>query len=163
MIRILGIDVGIAITGWSIIDIHKDSVKPVLTAAGAIVTKKGTPEEVRLKQLFDSLIEIIEEYKPKEAAVEKLFFFKNKKTIISVGQARGVILLALSENGIAISHYTPTEVKTAVSGYGKADKTQVQKMVQLLFNLKEIPKPDDVADAIAVGYCHASTGAYKDL
>lgn len=156
--RVLGIDVGYAITGWSIVDRNPSLANNFsLKGYGAVTTEPKQADETRLKLLYDGLVEVIEEYKPEVMAVESLFYFKNKKTVIKVGQARGVILLAGANFGLPVFDYTPLEVKTAVTGYGRADKTQIQRMVKLLYKLKEVPKPDDVADAIAVATCHLQT------
>jgi crossover junction endodeoxyribonuclease RuvC len=151
---ILGIDVGIATTGWSVIQKLETSKIPKLIACGAIITKPDRSPEERLKSIYTNLNQIILDYKPGVCAVESLFFFKNQKTVIGVGQARGVILLAASMANLEVYNYTPLQVKISVSGYGRAEKKQVQKMVQNIYALKEIPKPDDIADAIAVATCH---------
>lgn len=152
---ILGIDVGIAITGWAVIELV-DS-KPTLKDFGAIVTSSNDSMPLRLKKLHTGLKEVIDAYSPSEMAVEDLFYFKNKKTIITVGQARGVILLTGELFEIPIYNYTPLQVKTAVTSYGRASKDQVQQMVARIFKLTQIPKPDDCADAIAVAFCHSSS------
>lgn len=154
---ILGIDVGFAICGWSIIE--KDSKFKNgmnLIEYGAILTSKNDSQPKRLNEVFQDLDTIIKKYKPTVMAVEDLFFFKNQKTVIGVGQVRGVILLVGEIHGLNIFNYTPLQVKTAITGYGRADKKDVQRMVQVLFGLKEIPKPDDAADAIAIGVCHSN-------
>lgn len=151
---ILGIDVGIATTGWAVIQKLDNKKTPKLIACGAILTKPDRPPEERLKSIYTNLNQIIRDYNPGVCAVESLFFFKNQKTVIGVGQARGVILLAASMAELEVFNYTPLQVKIAVTGYGRADKEQVQKMVQNIYALKEIPKPDDIADAIAVATCH---------
>lgn len=156
--RVIGIDVGFAITGWSIIEkdpMAKNHMK--LIDFGAITTEAGQNIEHRLLQVFDALSQVLNLYNPDEMAVESLFFFKNQKTVINVAQVRGIILLAGELKKIPIYSYTPLQVKTAVTGYGRAEKSQVQKMVKLIFSLKVEPKPDDVADAIAVGVCHLNS------
>lgn len=158
---ILGIDVGIAITGWSVID-NNDSSKLKLIDYGAITTAANTSIENRLLFLQECLEEVVHAYQPTEMAVESLFYFKNQKTIIAVSQARGVILYTGAKHGLIVAHYTPLQVKTSVTGYGRATKEQVQQMVTSIFNLKETPKPDDVADAIAVGYCHCSSSGFNE-
>lgn len=156
MERVIGVDVGFAICGWSIVEkTQKGELK--LIDYGAITTHKDEEIANRLKQVYDALDEIIARYKPTSMGVEDLYFFKNQKTIIKVGMVRGVILLVGEKNGLPIFNYTPLQVKTAVTGYGRADKQQVQKMVKLIFKLKEIPKPDDAADAVAVGVCHLNS------
>ncbi len=156
--RVLGIDTGFAIAGWSIVD--KDPMKKNginLVEYGAILTESELDITDRLLHIFKSVDQIIKEYKPTDMAIESLFFFKNQKTVMNVSQARGVILLAAKMNNLNIYDYTPLQVKTSVTGYGRAEKKQMQKMVQMIFGLKEIPKPDDAADAIAVAFCHIST------
>ncbi|MEO6728463.1 MAG: crossover junction endodeoxyribonuclease RuvC [Candidatus Dojkabacteria bacterium] len=156
MNRVFGIDVGFAICGWSIVD-KTDKGELKLIDYGAITTHKDEEIAYRLMTVFKGLEEIIERYSPTSMSVEDLFFFKNQKTIIKVGMVRGVILLAGEKYGLPIYNYTPLQVKTAVTGYGRADKLQVQKMVKLIFKLKDIPKPDDAADAIAVAVCHINS------
>ena len=153
--RVLGIDVGFAILGWSIVE--KSGTKYNLIDYGVIETSKDEKIETRLQQVYVNLNEVIKNYKPEVSAVESLFFFKNQKTIINVGQVRGVILLALVNNNLEIFDYTPLQVKVSVTGYGRAEKSQVQKMVKIICGLSEIPKPDDAADAIAIGICHLNT------
>ncbi len=152
--KILGIDPGTATVGWGIIEIIKG--KTTSMAFGHISTSKDLAMEKRLTEIATDLRNIIQKYQPEEAAVEELFFFKNQKTIISVAQARGVILLTLESLRVSIAGYTPLEVKQALTNYGRADKSQVQLMVKALLKLPSIPKPDDTADALAVALCHAS-------
>ena len=109
----------------------------------------------RLKLLYDGLTEILQEYKPDEASIEELFFNRNVTTAIGVGEARGIAMLACVEGGLSVSEYTPMQIKQALVGYGKAEKKQVQTMVKTILNLKEVPKPDDTADAVAAAICHA--------
>lgn len=145
---ILGIDPGLARTGWGVIQrSHGDDQ---MIAYGCIETPAKTPDHERLVQLFHELRLVIERYRPDRAAVERLFFEKNAKTAIQVGQARGVVMLALALEKIPQQDVTPLQVKQAVTGYGAASKEQVQKMVKTLLKLSEIPKPDDAADALAV-------------
>ncbi len=156
--RVIGIDVGFAITGWSIIDkdpMARNHMK--LVDSGALTTEAGQNIEHRLLKIFEGLVQVLNLYNPDVMAVESLFFFKNQKTVINVAQVRGIIVLAGELKKIPIFSYTPLQVKTAVTGYGRADKTQVQKMVKLIFSLNEVPKPDDIADAIAVGVCHLNS------
>lgn len=156
--RVLSIDTGIAITGWSVTEKNKELAnKYNLIDYSAITTDSKLSDTERLRLLYNELVEIIEKHNPTEMAVESLFYFKNQKTVISVAQARGVILLAGANKGLPVYNYTPLQVKTAVTGYGRADKKQIQKMVQLIFKLREIPKPDDIADAIAISVCHWSS------
>jgi crossover junction endodeoxyribonuclease RuvC len=159
---VLGIDPGTAITGYGLVRAAEDGS---LTAVdyGAIVTDSGTPMPQRLAKLFESLNEIVLLHRPDVSAVEKLFFTRNVKTGISVGQARGVVLLGLAQANLEIAEYSPNEVKQAVSGYGNADKRQVQEMVRVLLNLEEAPKPDDAADALAVAICHLHSMRIRSL
>ncbi|MFA5318628.1 MAG: crossover junction endodeoxyribonuclease RuvC [Patescibacteria group bacterium] len=152
---ILGIDPGIADTGFGIIKKGGGQLK--LVDYGCIKTAADLPHEQRLKQINVELNKIIKKYKPDAAAIEKLFFCNNVKTALTVGEARGVIMLTFCQNNLPIYEFTPLQVKQAVSAYGKAGKMQVQKMVKLLLNMKEIPKPDDAADALAVAICCANS------
>lgn len=150
---ILGIDPGFAIVGVGIIEYKGNKFRTI--DYFALTTKAHTPIEERLKIIYDGITEAINKYKPDFLAVEELFFNNNAKTAIQVGQARGVILLAGVNANLPIYEYTPLQVKQAVVGYGRADKTQIQQMVKAILNLSEIPKPDDVADALAIAVCHA--------
>jgi crossover junction endodeoxyribonuclease RuvC len=150
---ILGIDPGTAIIGYGLI---KKDREISLLDYGCITTSKELTSAERLKELHTKLEKIIKKYKPDIAAVEDIFFFKNLKTAIKVSQARGVILLAAAQQKIPVFEYTPLQIKQAITTYGRAEKIQVQKMVKLLLNLKEIPKPDDAADALAVAICCAN-------
>ena len=152
--RILGIDPGTAPVGWGVIEV--DGSKNVAVAFGHISTSKDLPLAERLLEISKDLTTIVKKYKPEEAAVEELFFFKNQKTVISVAQARGSILLTLENLCVKVFGYTPLEVKQALTNYGRADKSQVQLMVKALLKLSAIPQPDDVADALALALCHAS-------
>jgi crossover junction endodeoxyribonuclease RuvC len=158
---ILGVDPGTATTGFGVIDYIGGNIK--LLDFGVIETSPKESTEKRLEVLFDELNDIIVKYQPEEVAVEELFFSNNAKTAIKVGQARGVILLAAQKAGVNISEYTPMQVKNGICGYGGADKKQVQKMVQMLLNLPEIPHPDDAADALAIAICHSSARKYKGV
>ena len=151
--RILGIDPGYAIVGYGIIDYSDNKFKTV--DYGAITTTPDVEMNDRFKLIHDRLSDIITLTKPHFMAVEELFFNSNQKTAINVAQARGVLLLAALNKGVKIFEYTPLQVKQAVVGYGRAEKTQVQQMVKLLLGLDKIPKPDDTADALAVAVCHA--------
>ncbi|GMK38366.1 crossover junction endodeoxyribonuclease RuvC [Paenibacillus sp. PR3] len=151
--RVLGIDPGIAIVGFGFVD--KDGHKLTPVQYGSIETKAGTPQETRLIQVYESAGALMDKYKPDEVAVEKLFFNRNVTTAFAVGQARGVIILAAAQRGLPVAEYTPLQVKQAVVGYGKAEKRQVQEMVRMFLKLSAVPKPDDVADALAVAICHA--------
>lgn len=151
--RILGIDPGFAIVGCGVIDYIGNKFSVVHYSA--VTTKAGGKLENRLKSIYDGVCNMIDTYKPECIAVEELFFNTNAKTAIQVGQARGVILLAAVNKGVEVFEYTPLQVKQAVVGYGRAEKLQVQQMVKSILNLKEIPKPDDVADGLALAICHA--------
>lgn len=157
--RILGIDPGYAIMGYAVLDYKGNKFTAV--DFGSITTDAHTPNEERLEILYDELCRIIGEYKPDEASVEELFYNTNATTAIMVGEARGMVLLACAKAGIRISEYTPLEIKSALTGYGKADKKQVQMMVKTILGLKETPKPDDTADAIAAAICHAHHSGNK--
>ncbi|OJX41329.1 MAG: crossover junction endodeoxyribonuclease RuvC [Chloroflexi bacterium 44-23] len=158
---ILGIDPGTASTGYGIIEENQSGIKAI--KYGVISTAANLPMGERIIAIYDRMIEIIEEFSPVSCAVEKLFFRRNVTTAISVGQARGVVLLALAQKGVAIAEYTPMQVKLAVAGYGGAEKKQVQFMVQSILNLVDIPKPDDAADALAIAITHAHSKKIMDL
>lgn len=151
--RILGIDPGTAIVGFGVIDVCDGD--PVFVDCGCIRTDSKLPMPARLDLIARDLRKIIREYQPDEVAVEELFFFRNITTAISVGQARGVILQTAQAANLLIHEYTPLQVKQAVTGYGKADKKQVQEMVKTILKLGTVPKPDDAADALAVAICHS--------
>jgi len=150
--RVIGIDPGTAIVGYGILDYEGNKFTPV--DYGCIYTDKDTPMPDRLVLIYDGLRALLEKYRPQELAIEELFYFRNTTTVIPVGQARGVILLAARQMGISVKGYTPPQVKMGVTGYGKAEKKQVQLMVQRLLGLKELPKPDDAADALALAVTH---------
>jgi crossover junction endodeoxyribonuclease RuvC len=155
----LGIDPGTATTGYGLVrDLPDGSLQ--LVTFGTFVTPAGSPAPARLTMLYHHLKEMLLLHRPDSAAVEKLFFQSNVKTALAVGQARGVVLLALAEAGLEIAEYTPNEVKQAVAGYGGADKRQVQEMVRVLLAMPEIPKPDDAADALAIAITHLHTRKY---
>ncbi len=159
---VIGLDPGTAITGYGIV---RDDEEGGLLAVdyGVIETPSKLPMPERLLKLYQGLSEIIDLHRPENSAVEKLFFQKNVKTAISVGQARGVALLALAEKQLPISEYAPMEVKQAVAGYGGADKKQVQLMVKALLNLETLPRPDDAADALAVAICHLHSAQMRSI
>ncbi len=157
--RILGLDPGTAIVGFGFIDQIGSRLVPV--QYGSIRTDSDTEAGVRLKQIYDALMQLIEQYKPEAVAIEKLFFNRNVTTALSVGQARGVMMLAAVQNGLPIAEYTPLQVKQAVVGYGQAEKKQVQEMTRIFLNLNAVPKPDDVADALAVAICHAHSFSFQ--
>ena len=154
-LRVMGLDPGTATTGWAILE--EKSGKMQALAYGHISTQPKTAESKRLLEISTDLKKIIDKYQPTEAGIEKIFFFKNQKTIIQIGQARGSLLLTLEQKNVRIFGYTPLQVKQSVTGYGKAEKRQVQEMVTKILKLKSIPKPDDVADAIAIAICHLSS------
>lgn len=151
--RILGIDPGTGILGFGVIESGR---RPVLVDAGVIRTKPHQPEPERLAIIFDGLTEIMAAARPDIISVEKLFFARNVTTAMSVAQARGVVLLVAQQRGLPIFEYTPMQIKLSVTGYGKADKKQMQEMVRVLLNLKEVPKPDDAADALAAALTHGA-------
>lgn len=151
--RIMGIDPGLAIVGWSILESERGILRPI--AFGAIRTPSHTKVEERLLTIKNDLETIIEKYHPDEMAVEEIFFNTNITTGISVSEARGVILCTAHSKGVKISEYTPLQVKQAVVGYGRAEKHQVIAMVTSILKLKSPPKPDDTADAVAIAICHA--------
>lgn len=155
----LGIDPGTATTGYGLVHIEPDG-SLVAVKYGVILTPKEATASARLVILYDQLQDLLKEYHPQLAAVEKLFFARNVTTAIAVGQARGVVMLAIEQAGIEVFEYTPKEVKNAVAGYGGAEKRQVQEMVRALLQLDSIPKPDDAADALAIAITHLNTKRY---
>jgi len=159
---VIGIDPGTARTGYGIVSEDVHGIINTLDF-GVIFTDANLPFAERLLHIYRSLNQIIQTHHPLSAAVEKIFFQKNVRTAFSVGQARGVVLLSLAQAGIPITEYTPLEIKQAITGYGKADKKQVQFMVRSLLNLDSIPKPDDAADALAIAICHLQTQKYYTL
>lgn len=150
--RILGIDPGYAIVGYGVLDYDRNKFSVV--NYGAITTEAGKPFDSRLKEIYDDMCSLLDMAKPDCMSIERLYFTNNKTTGIDVAQARGVIMLAAAQRGIEIYEYTPLQVKQAVVGYGRAEKHQVQEMVKNILNLKEVPKPDDTADAVALAICH---------
>jgi len=150
---ILGIDPGIAILGYGCIEATKNKNRPI--SYGCLETPKNLGVAQRLKILYQELTKLLKKCRPDYLAVEEIFFFKNSKTVIGVSQARGIAILAAANLGIPVIEFTPLQVKQAVSGYGRAEKQQVQKMVKLLLGLSEIPRPDDAADALAIAICAA--------
>jgi crossover junction endodeoxyribonuclease RuvC len=154
-VKILGIDPGTGILGWGLIEKNGNKITPL--KYGCIRTPAHTAKTIRLLHIYNSLCDIIEKNKPDEMAIEELFFFKNQTTVISVAEARGVALVCGLKNGLMVGEYTPLQIKQALTGYGRADKKQMQEMVRVTCNLKECPKPDDAADALAVAICHAQT------
>ncbi len=159
---VIGIDPGTARTGYGLIRETPEGNLDTLTY-GVIETPPHTPPEQRLLQLYTELQQILLLHRPDSGAVEKLFFQRNVTTAIAVGQARGVILLALAQAGLPVGEYNPMDVKQAVVGYGGAEKKQVQQMVTMLLSLESIPQPDDAADALAVAICHLHSSRMKSL
>jgi crossover junction endodeoxyribonuclease RuvC len=159
---VFGIDPGIAITGYGIIRTDQKNEYQCVDY-GIVTTKSSLPDAERLNLLYTALTDLISLHQPDSSAVEKLFFQKNVKTAISVGQARGVAMLTLAQAHLPIQEYTPNEIKQTVCGYGSAGKQQVQRMVQSLLHLKELPKPDDAADALAVAICHINHQSFNRL
>lgn len=151
--RIIGIDPGTGILGFGVVDVVAGKAKMV--DAGVIKTPAHTPLDERLEDIFDSLTDIIAETKPSVMSIEKLFFARNVTTAMSVSHARGVAMLTGRKAGLVISEYTPMQIKQTLTGYGKADKKQVQEMVRLHLGLKDVPKPDDCADALAAAITHS--------
>ncbi len=158
-LRILGLDPGTATTGYGIVDVFDGEMR--LVTYGVIETPAGDPPERRLQSIYRQINALITAHRPERAAVEQLFFGRNITTAIAVGQARGVLLLALAEADIAMSEYSPPRIKEAITGYGKADKAQMQLMVRHLLALNETPRPDDAADALAVAITHARYVAFE--
>lgn len=150
---ILGLDPGTATTGYGVI--RQTSFKISAIAYGTILTKPEMPMEQRLQVIYNDLGKVLRQYRPDEVAIEKLFFGRNTTTAITVGQARGVLLLRLAQENLPIGEYTPMQVKKALVGHGGAEKKQVQFMVQQFLKLDEMPRPDDAADALAIAICHA--------
>ncbi|QQS15349.1 MAG: crossover junction endodeoxyribonuclease RuvC [Candidatus Moraniibacteriota bacterium] len=159
--RILGIDPGTATVGWGVLEVNGNTMTAI--AYGHISTSPALPLSERIAEISRDLREIAKRYTPSEASVEKIFFFKNQKTVIAVSQARGAILLTLQTLGIRLSEYTPLQVKQSLTGYGRAEKKQMQIMIKSILKLSEIPKPDDVADALALALCHANSRTYQNM
>lgn len=157
---ILGIDPGIAIMGYGVLEVRGNSYK--VLENGVITTSAKTKTPERLKILYNNLDDIIKEFKPDEFAIEELFFNQNVKTAITVGHARGVQVLCAQINNLPIYEYTPLQIKQAITGFGRANKKQMQETVTTLLNLSEIPKPDDAADALAVSLTHAFSQRFKE-
>lgn len=153
--RILGIDPGTGILGFGVIDVVGS--KMTLVDGGVIRTPAKQEDSIRLLTIYDELTAVIKDTSPVEMSVEKLFFAQNVTTAMSVSQARGVILLCGMQAGLKIAEYTPLQIKQALTGYGRADKKQIQEMVRIMLQLKDIPKPDDCADALAAALTHAQS------
>ena len=148
---VLGIDPGTATIGYALATGTK--TKPEVLTFGVIKTSSKTPMNLRLAEIGQDLNEIIKKYKPDKAVIESLFFFKNQKTVISVAQARGVLMYVTSCEGLNLVELTPLQIKQAITGYGRAPKPQIQKVIQKIFNLSELPRPDDAADALGIAWC----------
>ncbi len=159
--QLMGIDPGLATTGYGII--QKNSTDYSSVTFSCIRTPAGEDLGVRLLFIYNRIISVIEEFKPDEVAVEDIFFNTNAKSAFQVGQARGAILLAAAHTGVPVFTYTPLQVKQGVVGYGRAEKHQVQELVRIILGLKERPKPDDAADALAIALCHGNFGRYGRL
>ncbi len=155
---VVGFDPGTARLGYGVVA-GDDAPSPL--DYGVIETAAGEPMAERLKLLYEHVCEILRTYHPSVCAIEQLFFSRNVTTALSVGQARGIVMLAAAQAGLKVVEYTPAEVKQAVSGYGKADKSQMQEMVRLILGLQEIPYPDDAADALAVALCHIQSAHFR--
>ena len=159
--RVIGVDPGIAITGWGVVE--GDGVNLAMIACGVITTPAGTLLPERLQTIYHQLTGILGQYQPETAALEELFFSKNAKTALVVGHGRGVAMLALANANLSVTEYKPLEVKQAITGYGGADKRQMQQMIKLLLSLDDIPRPDDAADALAVAICHLHSARLRLL
>lgn len=153
--RVLGIDPGTATVGWAVLEVNGPVFSPL--GYGHISTKPDVPMSQRLVEIATDVEHLIKTYAPDEASIENIFFFKNQKTIVSVSQARGVLIYTMARLGLSVHEYTPLQVKQAVTGYGRADKKQMQEMVRVVLKLKSIPKPDDAADALAIALCHTQS------
>lgn len=155
-LQIIGIDPGYAIVGWGVIQYEGGRFRA--QDFGAVTTEAGMPFLQRLNQIYDQLTSILTQFKPDALAIEKLYFKNNQKTAIEVAEARGVILLAAERCSVPVFEYTPLQVKSAVTGFGQAQKPQVMEMTRRLLRLQAVPKPDDTADALAIAICHAQSG-----
>jgi crossover junction endodeoxyribonuclease RuvC len=159
---ILGIDPGTARTGYGLIEEDQHGGLKAVTY-GVITTAAGLPAEQRLIEIYQGINKLLLLHRPQKAAVEKLFFHTNVTTAMAVGQARGVVVLALALAGIQVVEFTPMQVKQAITGYGSADKKQIQQMVQMILQLESIPTPDDAADALAIAICLANSARWEQL
>lgn len=159
---VLGLDPGTALLGWGVIDTgnNNDVSKARCLAYGCLKTDKTMTDSQRLLALGNGVEKLLKEYSPELVSVEKLFFFSNQKTVMTVSQARGVILMVIEKEGLTLCEFTPLQVKQALTGYGRADKEQVQQMIKLLLHLEVIPKPDDAADALAIALTAAQTHCF---
>ncbi|HIE38515.1 MAG TPA: crossover junction endodeoxyribonuclease RuvC [Anaerolineae bacterium] len=159
--RVLGVDPGTATTGYGVVEEAEEGLQAL--AYGVVTTPAGQPLPERLQTIYREIVRLVREWEPDEAAVEELYFSANVRTAMSVGQARGVVLLALADAGLAVAEYSPLAVKQALTGYGRADKRQMQGMVRMLLGLPEVPRPDDAADALAVAVCHLHSARIRAL
>ena len=159
--RVLGVDPGTATTGYGVVEEAEGDLRALVH--GIVSTKSGRPLPQRLQVIYRELSQVAREWQPDEAAVEELYFSANVRTAMSVGQARGVALLALADAGLTVAEYSPLAVKQALTGYGGADKRQMQEMVRVLLGLSEVPRPDDAADALAVAVCHLHSARMRAL
>ena len=159
--RVIGIDPGTAITGWGVVEGDGNDLQ--MMAAGVVTTAAGTPLPQRLQIIYTDLTALIKKWQPESSAIEELFFSKNAKTALAVGHGRGVAMLALANANLPIAEYKPLEVKQAITGYGGADKQQIQQMVKLLLSLEDIPPRDDAADALAIAICHIHSARLRLL
>ena len=148
---ILGIDPGLARTGYAVLETKNNKIKTIVY--GCFVTQAKSPLERRLLQIYSDITKIIKKHKPEKMAIEQLFFGKNVKSALLVGQARGLAFLAAAQGKIPIYEFTPPQIKQGLTDYGNADKSQIQKMLKIILNLKNVPTPDDAADALAIAYC----------
>ncbi len=158
---IIGIDPGYAIVGVGVVEHIGNKFRTI--DYGAITTPAGMPTTERLNKIFHEMVAYIEKYKPDAVAIEELFFNSNQKTAITVAQARGALLVAATSSGVPVYEYTPLQVKQSVTGYGRADKSQIQQMVKMMLGLTKIPKPDDAADALAIAICHAHSDKMNNI
>ncbi len=158
---VLGIDPGYALMGWGVVE--QTGSRMTLLGYGCIETKAGVPMPDRLRKIQMSIHQLIEQYRPDEVAFEELFFAQNVTTALTVGAARGTAIVAAAEYTANLYEYTPLQIKQAITGYGRADKKQIQQMVRMLLNMDHLPKPDDAADAIACAITHCQTGAARHL
>lgn len=159
--RILGIDPGLATTGWAIVDFNKDGLEVV--DFGVISTTKGREVPDRLNEIFDDMTEILKKFQPERAGIETLLFTNNISTAMSVAEARGVVSLSIERAGVPMNHFSPTQIKSSIAGNGRADKKQVQENVMRICNLETLPKPDDAADAIAVAITCNDTHKMQEI
>jgi crossover junction endodeoxyribonuclease RuvC len=159
--RVLGVDPGTAATGYGVVEEAEGGLRALVH--GIVATRSGRPLPQRLQVIYRELAQVARDWQPDEAAVEELYFSANVRTAMSVGQARGVALLALADAGLTVAEYSPLAVKQALTGYGAAEKRQMQEMVRVLLGLSEIPRPDDAADALAVAVCHLHSARMRAL